>query len=198
MSRFSGKDRENYGKLLLEIGEKMFNEHGLFNVTVDDIVKEVGIGKGTFYHYYKNKEHLFMEIANNRQVEIFSNMRVYLKEKNSAKDKLYKVVHYLLEEIMKHPMLAEMDERVYVQLERKVPEESKGRNEEIDTELIRLLVEYGIEFKFSLEQTKKLLQLLFVDATILREREEFDTIDLLLRSICEFIVCEMNEKGESI
>lgn len=190
MSRFSEKDRENYGKMLLEVGEEMFNKQGLLNVTVDDIAKRVGIGKGTFYHYFKNKEHLFMEIANHRQDEIFANMRVYLTEENSSKGKFYKAMHYLLEEAMRYPMLAELDETTYVQLEKKVPEESQRRNEDRDKEFIQELDRYGIKFKISLDQTRKLLQLLFMDVTILRKRKEFETIDILLRSIGEFIVCE--------
>lgn len=188
MSRFSEKERDIYGKRLLEIGEELFNKHGLFQVTVEDIAKKVGIGKGTFYHYYKNKEHLFMEIANNRQDVIFSNMRVYLEEENGSKDKFYNTMDYLLQELMKYPMLAELDEMTYVQLEKKVPKESKRRNDDIDTQLIRELDKHGIKFKISLEQTKKLLQLLFVDVTILRKRKEFETIDLLLRSIGEYII----------
>ena len=190
VSRFSEKDKENYGRRLLEIGEKMFNEQELKDVTVDDIVKQVGIGKGTFYHYFKNKEQLFMEISNNRQEELFLNMGVHLEGKNCPKDKFYKAIHYLLEEIAKYPMLAEIDEKTYVQLKKKVPEETKRRNEEIDKKLISELEEHGIKFKITSEQTRKLLQLLFVDVTILRKQKEYETIDLLLRSIGEYIVYE--------
>ena len=52
-------------KAILENSAKLFVELGYHNTKVDDIISAAGIGKGTFYLYYKNKEevvHAFIDI----------------------------------------------------------------------------------------------------------------------------------------
>lgn len=53
-------------------GLKLFKKDGYQNVSVDQIAKAAGIGIGTFYHYYKSKIELYMEV--------FINAEDYLKE----------------------------------------------------------------------------------------------------------------------
>jgi AcrR family transcriptional regulator len=43
---------------ILDAAETLFSEKGYENATVNDILDKVGIGKGTFYHYFKSKEEL--------------------------------------------------------------------------------------------------------------------------------------------
>jgi len=41
---------------ILDVSEKLFSSKGYQKTTVNDILDGVGIGKGTFYHYFKSKE----------------------------------------------------------------------------------------------------------------------------------------------
>lgn len=43
---------------ILETAMRMFSEKGLENVNVEDVVKEVGVTRGAFYHYFKSREEL--------------------------------------------------------------------------------------------------------------------------------------------
>lgn len=43
---------------ILETAMRLFNEMGLENVNVEDVVKEVGVTRGAFYHYFKSREEL--------------------------------------------------------------------------------------------------------------------------------------------
>ncbi len=47
---------------LLGIAQKMFYHTGYENVSVAAIIKEAGIAKGTFYHYFRSKEDLLDQI----------------------------------------------------------------------------------------------------------------------------------------
>lgn len=47
---------------LLNAAARLFSCKGFYNTYVDDIIKEAGIGKGTFYRNFKNKEELFVEL----------------------------------------------------------------------------------------------------------------------------------------
>lgn len=43
---------------ILETSVRLFREKGWENVNIEDIVKEVGVTRGAFYHYFKSREEL--------------------------------------------------------------------------------------------------------------------------------------------
>ena len=47
---------------LLEIAYRMFISRGYENTSVDDIIAEAGIAKGTYYYYFKSKEQTLEEV----------------------------------------------------------------------------------------------------------------------------------------
>jgi AcrR family transcriptional regulator len=64
---FSEQEKELIRKRLLEQGYRLFSAHGLKKTNVEELARAVGISKGAFYHFYENKEMLFMEVV--EQVE---------------------------------------------------------------------------------------------------------------------------------
>jgi len=53
---------------ILDVAENLFTTKGFANSTVNDILDGVGIGKGTFYHYFKSKEEV-MEAVISRMAD---------------------------------------------------------------------------------------------------------------------------------
>ncbi len=47
---------------LLQIAYKMFITRGYENTSVDDIISEAGIAKGTYYYYFESKEQMLEEV----------------------------------------------------------------------------------------------------------------------------------------
>lgn len=47
---------------LIEVAMVEFGEKGYENASLNNILKEAGISKGTFYYHYKNKEDLYMHL----------------------------------------------------------------------------------------------------------------------------------------
>lgn len=47
---------------ILETAMRLFSEKGLENVNVEDVVKEVGVTRGAFYHYFKSREELIASV----------------------------------------------------------------------------------------------------------------------------------------
>ncbi|MBA3075678.1 MAG: helix-turn-helix transcriptional regulator [Anaerolineae bacterium] len=48
-------------KLLLEVSFRLFVKRGLNDVSLEDILVESGIKKGSFYHYFDSKDQLILE-----------------------------------------------------------------------------------------------------------------------------------------
>ena len=47
---------------LLKSGRASFLERGLKGTTIDHLIRHAGIGKGSFYQFFKSKEDLFLEL----------------------------------------------------------------------------------------------------------------------------------------
>jgi AcrR family transcriptional regulator len=56
------KKSEMRKQRLIEAAKKLFSEKGFYSTYVDDIIKEAGVGKGTFYRNFKNKEDIFVSL----------------------------------------------------------------------------------------------------------------------------------------
>ena len=61
---------EKTKKKLIDSGRKMIMEKGFDNVSVEDITKDCGLAKGTFYTYFNSKEDLVQLINNNPFVKL--------------------------------------------------------------------------------------------------------------------------------
>ncbi|HBT17621.1 MAG TPA: TetR/AcrR family transcriptional regulator, partial [Firmicutes bacterium] len=48
---------------ILDTAEELFNMKGYDKCTVNDILKAVGIARGTFYYYFKSKEEVLDAIV---------------------------------------------------------------------------------------------------------------------------------------
>ena len=50
---------------LLDSAQRLISAHGFDNVSVEDITKDSGVAKGTFYHYFECKEDVVRELSRN-------------------------------------------------------------------------------------------------------------------------------------
>ncbi|WEV40115.1 TetR/AcrR family transcriptional regulator [Lactobacillus sp. ESL0681] len=65
MGKRADNTKQTYQNLLAA-AERLIVKDGYENVSVDKIVKESGIAKGTFYNYFKRKEDLIFELSKQR------------------------------------------------------------------------------------------------------------------------------------
>ncbi|PTM58728.1 TetR/AcrR family transcriptional regulator [Desmospora activa] len=49
---------------ILNVSLKLFMQNSYKEVTLKEIVKQTGMSKGAFYHYFESKEQLFIEVIN--------------------------------------------------------------------------------------------------------------------------------------
>jgi AcrR family transcriptional regulator len=61
-SRAAGRE-EPVGEALVRAGRKLFSEHPVDAVAIDDIVREAGVAKGSFYKHFPDKEALLAAVV---------------------------------------------------------------------------------------------------------------------------------------
>lgn len=55
--------KEEKRRKILEAAEALFSRGRFHEITMDDVARKAGVGKGTIYRYFKDKDDLFFELA---------------------------------------------------------------------------------------------------------------------------------------
>lgn len=99
---------------IIRAAAKRFARHGLGKTTLDEIARDVRIGKATIYHYFRSKEDLFYDslyweasnfiedikaIFNNEVVPVGGRLLEYISFKESAFLK-YKLIYDLMLQLL--------------------------------------------------------------------------------------------------
>ena len=77
----------------------LFSEHGIKNVSMDDIARSTSMSKRTLYELFEDKETLLMQCLSMS----YNKMRVYMKQLESEPITALDVVMLFYEELMKRP-----------------------------------------------------------------------------------------------
>ena len=77
---------------IFEVSGRLFKEKGFENTTVDEITKEAGIGKGTFFNYYPTKEALLVDFVKQKEELVYDLVRNELKKNIPVREKIKNVL----------------------------------------------------------------------------------------------------------
>lgn len=99
---------------LLKAASKRFSKLGYNKTTLEEVARDIRIGKATIYHYFKSKDELFYEVIqwesnellekiksifNNESVEIFERFFRYFQYKENILSENKMIVNLLLKKI---------------------------------------------------------------------------------------------------
>jgi len=124
------KDYDERKNEILDASERLFHIKGYEKCTVNDIIKEVSIAKGTFYYYFKSKKEVmdlivtrYIDIVISRVNEIikkddisseekllfaFISMRINNQDGGYILDEMHKVENTLLHQKTLNQMITDM------------------------------------------------------------------------------------------
>lgn len=107
------QDYEKMRTRILDTTHEMIKQYGIIHTSIDKITKAVGMGKGTFYHYFSSKEMLicaliekqgtdslrhFQRILNGREKMTAREGKEYIKFVINREDTVYR---YLTQDYLK-------------------------------------------------------------------------------------------------
>jgi len=76
-------------KEIVDAATQLFIEKGVSNTTIDDIVKNTSLARGTFYNYFKSKEEIWDYLIANIFVDVNIEVNVERKKATSKHEFLY-------------------------------------------------------------------------------------------------------------
>ena len=86
-------DKEQKRRDIAEASKELLLEKGIKNINVADIAKVAGVGKGTIYEYFDNKEDIVLEIMCSFLDEYKREIDAFLQSNISTKEKLYRFLY---------------------------------------------------------------------------------------------------------
>ncbi|MBU5675183.1 TetR/AcrR family transcriptional regulator [Alkaliphilus sp. MSJ-5] len=86
----SENEKQRIKELMFEKGVDLIKQKGIKKVTVEDITKAAGIGKGSFYLYYDSKEELLYDILKRCETNMFNRIEALKGENIDKREKAIK------------------------------------------------------------------------------------------------------------
>lgn len=99
--------KNNKEKRLLDTAFKLFTENGIKNTSIQDIVDNAKVAKGTFYLYFKDKYELRDILIAKKSHKLFNDAIASLRSNyiSNFSDQIIFVVNYVIDELSKNPLL---------------------------------------------------------------------------------------------
>ena len=82
---FDQKEKQAIRALLMKTGLTRFSREGVRAARIDDLCRDAGIAKGSFYAFFPSKEELFMTIADEREARHRADMVAFLAGARGAR-----------------------------------------------------------------------------------------------------------------
>jgi len=89
--------REDISDLILDAADRLLARYGYRKMTIDDVAKEVGIGKGTIYLHFKSKEEIALARVDRIVDRLNERLRGIARSNGSAAGRLRRM---LLERVL--------------------------------------------------------------------------------------------------
>lgn len=201
---FNEEERERINVRLIQAGKKMLNKAGIRSVVIDDIVREAGISKGSFYSFYHSREDFILSVLECWEGEYRKKLfKDVLEFSGSAKEVLEQFFLGLLEMLEKEPGLALLSFSEIDRIIARLPQERINQHQEKDMREMHVFfsiwIERGILNAEDLDDFQGIPMALF---TLAMHREEFPegtytaTINRVVSALAESFGSRKRIKGE--
>lgn len=151
MKREKDPEKENR---LLESAFKLFTEKGLKDTSIQGIVDESNVAKGTFYLYFKDKYELRDILIEKKSKKLFSDAVSELRKNyiKSLDDQIIFIVNHIINELSKNTILLKFISKnlswgVYSKTVNKLYQKSESEEDGIHTLFLKGIKGQNIKLK---------------------------------------------------
>lgn len=147
-------DTDNKELRLLNTAFKLFTEKGIKDTSIQEIVDNASVAKGTFYLYFKDKYEIRDILIAKKSEKLFKDALTSLR-KNYIKDfsdQIIYVINYVINELIKNPLLLNFISKnlswgVYNKTVSKIYESSETKEDSLHQLFIKGVKENNIKLK---------------------------------------------------
>lgn len=129
------EERERIEQRLFEAGREGFSRRGLAKVTIADLARGAGIGKGSFYRFFASKEALFLAIQEREEQAFKAALLREAEQAGSPREAVITLLRASATRLHEHPFLQLLlDPRTLAELTLRVPPEQLAAHRAGDRE----------------------------------------------------------------
>lgn len=201
---FSDEEKKIIRKKLLETGREFFEIYGIKKTNINEITKNVGIAKGSFYSFYDSKEALFLDVLEKVEKDLQQEMVKYLKEikKNPKKTlKEFMKFHFSIRD--DNPIIKELSNKETVTyLTRKMAGNPKLENKLSQYEYISVFIKNWQDQGYIIKEDTKILSGMLKALFTIGMEEEYrsyiglDVYDEVIDNLIDIISDHLTLKKE--
>lgn len=139
-------EREARAERILDAAAELVLRHGYRRVTIEDIATRAGIGKGTVYLHWKNREQLFYAMVTRESLVLLTELIDAMRE-DPAEILPHRATRRLLERSMELPLVSAMltkDKEVLGKLVEQSTDESMSVGVDVNREYLEVLRAHGL------------------------------------------------------
>lgn len=93
---------------IMDVAREHFARYGYKRAVIDDIVREVGIAKGTFYLYFKSKDQLFFDLVQQLHHEILEQFAELFESEMAAEERVRRIIEMSFQAFEDYPLMARL------------------------------------------------------------------------------------------
>jgi AcrR family transcriptional regulator len=117
-------ERERIRERLLQAGREGFTRVGLVRITIAELARDAGIGKGSFYHFFASKEELFLAVQEREEAAFKATLVRELERAGSGHEAVRTLLGATASRLDAHPFLRRLlDPETLSELALRVPAE---------------------------------------------------------------------------
>lgn len=142
--KYTDVQKENIRMDLRAMAERSLFHKGVKDTSVDELVRAVGIPKGTFYLFYGSKEELYQDVMVAFRAQMQEEMLAMLQEldENHIVTSLTTVFGHLVKNIYERGIFKLLDRRTARLISRSCPEDVMAREQKALMDFFRELFGY--------------------------------------------------------
>jgi AcrR family transcriptional regulator len=124
---------------ILEAAHNLFTRFGYRKTTMEDIGNEIGLNQASLYHYFNNKEDIFLSVVYNRYTQMKEAIRAAINGNMNLEEKLFELYKQKYMFFEQDPLLQEILELNIKKISTKAKEKIREIREEERTAIQSLL-----------------------------------------------------------